>query len=547
MKKLCLIISVAACVALPGFSQDGFDQIPGLLATDVMKADSLASEMNYAAIEAKDDEMLARSYYWLGLTNYYMGRFYISSEYFRDAMAARGMQANQEFISSCWNNLGINYEYLGRIDDALEAYQRSLDIAKSEGDSVSIAQSWINLGLLEVKQQQLERALSYFEDAEEWFGRIGDTLNVGLAIQNKGVAYKEMSDWTRLMDYSTAAKDVFESIEYAHGVAECLVNMGYAALEIGNLTQSHQYLNEALLLSEENQLMAQKATSLRNLGLLSIKQNKPREAVNFLEDAMTIYEDNGFLEPMNATALDRLKAVAFTGDKQLYDSLLNQFRMWEKEQNSQTSRARYEELKTVYEHDEQLREIQKQQNTLQVRKAQIFYLLIISALSLIALVITWRLFFQGKKLQRNLYVKNTQLAKQLKILERQREKIFASESKKMSKLEALYHQIEHHVIHGKRYTDSSLNLTMLSQELGTNESYVSNAINQFSAKNFNQFINDYRIQVAQEILATDPKHSIKEVCTLCGFNSYSTFNRIFKQKTGLTPTQYQAQAASDES
>jgi len=168
-------------------------------------------------------------------------------------------------------------------------------------------------------------------------------------------------------------------------------------LEIGNLTQSHQYLNEALLLSEENQLMAQKATSLRNLGLLSIKQNKPREAVNFLEDAMTIYEDNGFLEPMNATALDRLKAVAFTGDKQLYDSLLNQFRMWEKEQNSQTSRARYEELKTVYEHDEQLREIQKQQNTLQVRKAQIFYLLIISALSLIALVITGRQFFQGKK------------------------------------------------------------------------------------------------------------------------------------------------------
>jgi tetratricopeptide (TPR) repeat protein len=194
VKKLCLIISVAACVALPGFSQDGFDQIPGLLATDVMKADSLASEMNYAAIEAKDDEMLAHSYYWLGLTNYYMGRFYISSKYFRDAMATRGMQANQEFISSCWNNLGINYEYLGRIDDALEAYQRSLDIAKSEGDSVSIAQSWINLGLLEVKQQQLDRALSYFEDAEEWFGRIGDTLNVGLAIQNKGVAYKEMSD-----------------------------------------------------------------------------------------------------------------------------------------------------------------------------------------------------------------------------------------------------------------------------------------------------------------------------------------------------------------
>jgi YesN/AraC family two-component response regulator len=85
-----------------------------------------------------------------------------------------------------------------------------------------------------------------------------------------------------------------------------------------------------------------------------------------------------------------------------------------------------------------------------------------------------------------------------------------------------------------------LTLKELAKLLGSNEMYVSQAINQVSGKNFNKFINGYRIEEAKKILL-DPnqtKLSMEEVAAMSGFTSVNTFYRQFKDQTGLTPSQY---------
>ena len=54
------------------------------------------------------------------------------------------------------------------------------------------------------------------------------------------------------------------------------------------------------------------------------------------------------------------------------------------------------------------------------------------------------------------------------------------------------------------------------------------------------FINTYRIEKAKERLLhpKDEKETILEVMYEVGFNSKSSFNTVFKKKTGLTPSQY---------
>jgi AraC-like DNA-binding protein len=59
--------------------------------------------------------------------------------------------------------------------------------------------------------------------------------------------------------------------------------------------------------------------------------------------------------------------------------------------------------------------------------------------------------------------------------------------------------------------------------------------------NFYEFINNYRIKEAKEILKTDKEQTISDVFLAVGFNSKSVFNTFFKKNTGMTPSEFRKQ------
>ena len=58
--------------------------------------------------------------------------------------------------------------------------------------------------------------------------------------------------------------------------------------------------------------------------------------------------------------------------------------------------------------------------------------------------------------------------------------------------------------------------------------------------NITDFINRLRLDHARELMTTRPDMSIDEVATASGFSVRRTFSRLFKEKFGLTPTEYRA-------
>lgn len=90
------------------------------------------------------------------------------------------------------------------------------------------------------------------------------------------------------------------------------------------------------------------------------------------------------------------------------------------------------------------------------------------------------------------------------------------------------------------YTDADLTLSDLAEQLALPARRVSEVINRHFGQNFMDFINSHRIDYAKERLARplDAKETIAEVMYDVGFNSKSSFNTIFKQKTGKTPSEY---------
>lgn len=69
---------------------------------------------------------------------------------------------------------------------------------------------------------------------------------------------------------------------------------------------------------------------------------------------------------------------------------------------------------------------------------------------------------------------------------------------------------------------------------------LSCVINEKFHKNFLAFINGYRVEHAKNMLIAC-RFSNKTILAIaydCGFNSKSSFNRVFKEQTGLTPTMF---------
>jgi putative ABC transport system permease protein len=90
------------------------------------------------------------------------------------------------------------------------------------------------------------------------------------------------------------------------------------------------------------------------------------------------------------------------------------------------------------------------------------------------------------------------------------------------------------------FEDPDLSLASLAAKLGLHPHELSRIINTALKKNFNDFINEYRVQAAASKMQ-DPAldHlTLLGVAYESGFNSQSTFNRIFKQITGKSPLEF---------
>jgi AraC-like DNA-binding protein len=87
------------------------------------------------------------------------------------------------------------------------------------------------------------------------------------------------------------------------------------------------------------------------------------------------------------------------------------------------------------------------------------------------------------------------------------------------------------------WLEPELTLAELAHRLRTNTSLLSHVINTGCGHNFNDFVNSYRVAEAERKLQ-DPRlahYSLVGIALESGFNSKSTFNRVFKKLTGRTP------------
>lgn len=96
----------------------------------------------------------------------------------------------------------------------------------------------------------------------------------------------------------------------------------------------------------------------------------------------------------------------------------------------------------------------------------------------------------------------------------------------------------------KPYLDPSLSMYELANQIKIPSRQLSMLINHHLNKHFFDFVNEYRINAATELLKNpeQKKLTVLEILYEVGFNSKSSFNTAFKKNTGFTPTDYRKSA-----
>ena len=102
----------------------------------------------------------------------------------------------------------------------------------------------------------------------------------------------------------------------------------------------------------------------------------------------------------------------------------------------------------------------------------------------------------------------------------------------------LFGRIDQAVSDGNWYLEPRLSVRDIAKRLGSNESYVSRAINQTTGMSFNNWVNRARVERAKTLLIDAPSMSILAIAMESGFNSKATFNRVFRDIAGRTPSQF---------
>lgn len=112
-----------------------------------------------------------------------------------------------------------------------------------------------------------------------------------------------------------------------------------------------------------------------------------------------------------------------------------------------------------------------------------------------------------------------------------------------SEMEEIRKKINRALTENHLYLDEELTLQKLANHLQESPQKISETLNRLMESTFYECVNAHRIMRAKKMLKDEQYAtlSIEGIAFDCGFKSKSTFFKLFKKATGLTPNQYKKQ------
>lgn len=90
----------------------------------------------------------------------------------------------------------------------------------------------------------------------------------------------------------------------------------------------------------------------------------------------------------------------------------------------------------------------------------------------------------------------------------------------------------------EKFCDNDITIMKLAAEMETNRTTLSLHINSVIGVNFREWINTLRIGKAKTLIKANPRQSLEEVSSICGFTTRKYFDQVFTTYEGVTAAEW---------
>ncbi len=473
--------------------------------------------------------------YMIGSINLHFKDYDKALEYMINGFNIRETMNDSVGIIAGYNNIANVYYSKEQLDEAINYYEKALQFAIKNKNKESQAGILVNLAGVNLKMKKFDIAIKQTTNSYNISLELTNYTNMVVALITKGMTYYHLKKYNKSLEAYNLAYKICEenNLKYYSGLV--LRNMALTYLAMKNYVSAEQNAENSLEISVELNIPAMRIELYRILSDIYKEKNDFEQSLKYFTIHFEYYDSIS-----NAENIDK------------YNELLAMHGIEQKEN---------EILKLSAEKE-------KDKHKLRQKNILLLSMFIISAIFLIALiifVILWKklIFSKENIVKRNLELveseaqlkdsgkklreSKTELETIIEQLEQNesnstniiKEK-YKNSSMSENKIDIFAKKIVDLMENDKIYIENDISKKKLADKLETNTKYISITINQKFDCNVNTFINRYRIKEARRLLTTTDmkKMTIEAIAKNVGFNTINTFNKVFKNEFGITPSYY---------
>lgn len=307
--------------------------------------------------------------------------------------------------------------------------------------------------------------------------------------------------------------------------------------ERGDCSRADMYYQKALQHDKETDNGTNILIRLR-YGTYLMKTNEPHKAKEILQEGLKISFEKKNMEFRNQLLYTLSEASLELGDeKGSLDYYKQYYASMDSISHIQKERAFQQYRLLQQEHEIQNKEIE-------LLKSNRKIILIAAGTLLLAVIAVFLVVVNRRqnKSYKKLVEVHQQLLARMKSM-REAEMQQNDNTGRNDQDSALWEKLETQMNSERIYRHHDISLDKIAAMLGTNRTYISRIINNFSGTTFSNYINSRRIEEASRILSDAGQDMpMKAIADTLGYNSISSFYRAFIKETGVPPSKYREEA-----
>lgn len=519
------------------------------LYTNPEQALPMMDTLIYIANKINDPSL--RGYMYCKQVEYYFPQF---DNNIADSLALEGIAYTRKLKLSAYLNylqqtLIMRYANQQQYIKALEVAKQMLADAHQQNNKPNIARA-------EAALANIYKHLGFYNDAIEHIQRSLNTLRAEANFASRSLTlenYQEMAtlhqdirQYAQMMAYTDSMRitiDCRKRMQGDEGPESTYLSYylaAEAAIGLKNQQQAEEYIAKAIELYNPNFPRTFRYTYFLMMMHHDIAQQRYQQAYAW-SDSILRFVQHYELTPSLPNALRQQADILVHLGKAnnaapLYAQAIDTFNA----NRNREHETQLNQLRTLHRLDLAEMQLQKDRFALRTVRRNFAGIVVIAALLLCIAAVT---AFYSRRIQQ----KNKHLIQRIREQERLEETVSQLVDRPDSATqpgegteEPIFARLTTLMKEQQLYTNPQINRDLVAEAIGTNRTYLTEAIKEATGYSFNEYITRLRLSYARTLIEQQANTAmdINSIVLESGFNSRSTFFRHFKEKYDMTPEEY---------